>query len=71
MIFGGPVTAACKDTGSVRCQSRLPDADAERSANSTSRRDDMKKTICAMKAALGVRGLGGCLTWRWVYYHNI
>ncbi len=32
---------------------------------------DMKKTLCAMKAALGVRGIGGCLGWRWVYYHNI
>ena len=31
----------------------------------------MKKTLCAMKAALGVRGIGGCLGWRWVYYHNI
>jgi hypothetical protein len=32
---------------------------------------DMKKTICAMKAALGVRGIRGCYVWRWVYYHNI
>jgi hypothetical protein len=32
---------------------------------------DMKKAICAMKAALGVRGIGGCYVWRWVYYHNI
>jgi hypothetical protein len=31
----------------------------------------MKKTICAMKAALGVRGIGGCTGWRWVHYHNI
>ncbi len=31
----------------------------------------MKKTICAMKAALGVRGIRGCYVWRWVYYHNI
>jgi len=34
---------------------------------------DMKKTLCAMKAALGIRGIGGCQigAWRWVYYHNI
>jgi hypothetical protein len=32
---------------------------------------DMKKTICALKSALGVRGIGGCLGWRWYQYHNI
>lgn len=33
---------------------------------------DMKKTLCAMKAALGVRGAGfGCNMWRWVLYHTI
>ena len=31
----------------------------------------MKKAICAMKAAIGVRGVIGCSGWRWVYYHNI
>ena len=31
----------------------------------------MKKAICAMKAAIGVRGVAGCIGWRWVYYHNI
>lgn len=30
----------------------------------------MKKTICALKAALGVRGIG-CGMWRWLQYHNI
>jgi hypothetical protein len=30
----------------------------------------MKKAICAMKAALGVRGIG-CGMWRWQLYHNI
>ena len=32
---------------------------------------DMKKTICAMKAALGVRGISGGILWRWVHYHTI
>jgi hypothetical protein len=33
---------------------------------------DMKKTLCAMKAALGIRGIaGGCHMWRWVFYHSI
>ena len=32
---------------------------------------DMKKTLCAMKAALGVRGIGGCSGWRWYLYHSI
>lgn len=32
----------------------------------------MKKTICAMKAAFGVRGIADrCGMWRWVLYHNI
>jgi hypothetical protein len=31
----------------------------------------MKKAICAMKAAMGVRGIGWCSGWRWVIYHNI
>jgi hypothetical protein len=31
----------------------------------------MKKVLCAMQAALGVRGFGGCNMWRWVLYHNI
>ncbi len=31
----------------------------------------MKKTLCAMKAAFGVRGIGGCSGWRWYLYHNI
>lgn len=31
----------------------------------------MKKTLCAMKAALGIRGIGGGLGWRWVHYHTI
>jgi hypothetical protein len=31
----------------------------------------MKKTICALKSALGVRGIVGCWGWRWVHYHNI
>jgi hypothetical protein len=33
----------------------------------------MKKAICAMKAALGVRSIGGCQigAWRWQWYHNI
>ena len=31
----------------------------------------MKKTLCAMKAALGVRGISGGIVWRWVYYHTI
>lgn len=31
----------------------------------------MKKTLCALKAALGVRGIGGCVGWRWYLYHNI
>lgn len=31
----------------------------------------MKKTLCAMKAALGVRGFIGCHQWRWLQYHNI
>jgi hypothetical protein len=31
----------------------------------------MKKAICAFKAAVGVRGIGGCNFWRWQYYHNI
>jgi len=32
---------------------------------------DMKKAICAMKAALGIRSIGGGSRWRWVHYHNI
>lgn len=33
----------------------------------------MKKVICAMRAAFGVRGASGCgiTMWRWVQYHNI
>lgn len=31
----------------------------------------MKKTLCAMKAAFGVRGNSRCGLWRWFYYHNI
>ena len=31
----------------------------------------MKKTLCAMKAALGVRGVCGCYIWRWFNYHSI
>lgn len=31
----------------------------------------MKNAICALKAAAGVRGIGGCWLWRWVIYHNI
>jgi hypothetical protein len=31
----------------------------------------MNKAICAMKAALGVRGVIGCSLWRWLQYHNI
>ena len=31
----------------------------------------MKKAICAMKAALGIRSIGGGSRWRWVHYHNI
>ncbi len=33
----------------------------------------MKKAICAMKAALGVRSIGGCHLggWRWQIYHTI
>ena len=31
----------------------------------------MKKAICAMKSALGVRGIGGCGMWRWYMYHTI
>lgn len=30
----------------------------------------MKQAICAMKAALGVRGIG-CTFWRWYQYHSI
>ena len=33
---------------------------------------DMKNAICAMKAALGVRGTGGYqYLYRWLRYHNI
>jgi hypothetical protein len=33
----------------------------------------MKKVICAMRAAFGLRGAGHCgiTNWRWVMYHNI
>lgn len=35
----------------------------------------MKKVICAMRAAFGVRGASsanvGVGLWRWVHYHNI
>jgi hypothetical protein len=32
----------------------------------------MKKAICALKAALGVRGIGCQIgAWRWQHYHNI
>ncbi len=32
----------------------------------------MKNAICAMKAALGVRGTGGYqYLYRWLRYHNI
>jgi hypothetical protein len=33
----------------------------------------MKKVLCAMQAALGVRSFGGCQLgqWRWVLYHTI
>lgn len=31
----------------------------------------MKKVYCAMKAALGVKGMVWCEGWRWVLYHNI
>ena len=39
--------------------------------NSNLKESHMKKMICAMKSAMGVRGIGGCSGWRWVYYHNI
>ncbi|WP_147300681.1 hypothetical protein [Lysobacter silvisoli] len=32
---------------------------------------DMKKVICAMRAAFGIRGAGNSIGWRWVHYHNI
>lgn len=31
----------------------------------------MKKIYCAMKAAVGVKGVSQCHGWRWVLYHNI
>jgi len=38
---------------------------------STNKESDMKKAICAMKAAMGVRGVIGCNGWRWILYHTI
>ncbi len=31
----------------------------------------MKKAICAMRSALGIRSFGGCSGWRWYLYHTI
>jgi len=57
--------------GMQQCISRyLPRRNAVTIHASETRSIDMKKAICAMKAALGVRGIG-CGMWRWQIYHNI
>jgi len=62
-----------RQAGSTGLPSRRPPrAAAGRSRHHSSIQEfGMKKTLCAMKAALGVRGVIGCSLWRWLQYHNI
>lgn len=63
----------CSETGSAACHG-VNAVNFHSSETLISNKEfDMKKAICAMKAALGVRSIGGCQlgAWRWQYYHNI
>lgn len=55
----------------ARVRRRRRDTCGDPTAIPTNKESDMKKAICAMKAAMGVRGIGWCSGWRWVLYHNI